>query len=462
MASGCDVSQRLVKMPSRFRVSLPEEDICFNRLVYIEVMFLEQQAALHAVDRVALFSAACVLEGLTAAMEWDAFMLVLVTPLVAYPEELHVDAGSQMRSDSFLALLSSSGIKMLQSRVDSHNALGAGERYYVYLRQLFRRVRADHPNAPITLALSISVSAMNQTAGPRGLSPILLVFEVHPRMPVNPVDLSNRRERCRALLDGRADMTKQIAWDRLDRALRAQVPQAAAVDIRPGMDVLVYREKPVDKWEGPYRVVSCSSKQVRLDVNDNAMMFSIAKVKEYAPAPVTGDAGEPSETPASATDKDIGSILVVIIAGDAFVPEIGGRVGEVREKAYRSVPDVIQTPGDICITEVLKAGNPRILLPAIQGARRKEVEGLLRRGAFKTASSESIPVGATILGGRFVDAFKKVGTKDEMAKSRVVRQGHNDEAKLFIVGGCVERAQTGLIGVFGVVLDDTIQVWVPV
>lgn len=38
-------------------------------------------------------------------------------------------------------------------------------------------------------ALSIAVHAMNSVAGPDGLSPILLVFGIVPRIPVRPADL---------------------------------------------------------------------------------------------------------------------------------------------------------------------------------------------------------------------------------------------------------------------------------
>jgi len=34
------------------------------------------------------------------------------------------------------------------------------------------------------------------------------------------------------------------------------------VDVQPGMDVLVFREVPDKKWEGPYKVVGVSGKQV--------------------------------------------------------------------------------------------------------------------------------------------------------------------------------------------------------
>lgn len=133
------------------------------------------------------------------------------------------------------------------SGVESHNALGAGERYHAYLRQVLKHILADHPAVPMKLAVALSVWAMKQTAGPRRLSPILLVFGIHPRLPANPADLPNQLERCKALVEARAGMMKQVERDHLSSTLRTQVPRAAAVDITSGIEVLVYREKHIEK-----------------------------------------------------------------------------------------------------------------------------------------------------------------------------------------------------------------------
>jgi len=41
IAEACDVLQRVAKEPSRFRVSMPKEDLCFNGRVMIDCMTLE-------------------------------------------------------------------------------------------------------------------------------------------------------------------------------------------------------------------------------------------------------------------------------------------------------------------------------------------------------------------------------------------------------------------------------------
>lgn len=68
-------------------------------------------------------------------------------------------------------------------------------------------------------------------------------------------------------------------------------------------------------------------------------------------------------------------------------------MGELRDKTYCHAPQEPQTAEEICNTKVLKAGDPCILSPGIQGGRLKEADGVLRRGV-------------SALEGRFFDSFK--------------------------------------------------------
>lgn len=74
--------QSLAEELSGFRVASPEEDICSNRLVYMDLVLLMQYAMVHAVERDTLFSAASARDGYSVAQMWGAFMHTLVTPLV--------------------------------------------------------------------------------------------------------------------------------------------------------------------------------------------------------------------------------------------------------------------------------------------------------------------------------------------------------------------------------------------
>ena len=114
---------------------------------------------------------------------------------------------------------------MIDSGVEIHNALGAGETYHKYIRQTDRKVRVEHPTVPADHALSLPVHAMNCTDGPNGLALSLLVFGIVPRMQMTPADLPEQREIMKASQKALSEMAKHISRSRLRRARRNNVLQ---------------------------------------------------------------------------------------------------------------------------------------------------------------------------------------------------------------------------------------------
>ena len=53
-----DVCQRLSRAPSRFPVPFPHKDIVFNRILCVDIMFLDKKAVLHCVDKDTKFNRA--------------------------------------------------------------------------------------------------------------------------------------------------------------------------------------------------------------------------------------------------------------------------------------------------------------------------------------------------------------------------------------------------------------------
>lgn len=75
---------------------------------------------------------------------------------------------------------------------------------------------------------------MNQTAGPQGLIPTLLVFGIVPRLPIAPLPLPAQHDRMQAITTSRSDMLSLIAKARVATALATPPPAAAGRDIAPG------------------------------------------------------------------------------------------------------------------------------------------------------------------------------------------------------------------------------------
>jgi len=272
---------------------------------------------------------------------------------------------------------------------------------------------------------------------------MLLLFGVNPPVPVKPVDLPGHRERSKAIADARLEMVKCVAKSRFHAALRNKVPSGSIVDVQPGIDVLVFHEMPDKKCEVPYKVIVVSGKTVWLDEKQRLRLYSITKVKVYSPPPniepaapdVVSVERETPPVPTAPADStsDKGTIVDRISAGDTLMTYVHRAMGQLRDKAYRGASAVMQTPEDVCMSEVLKSDDSRATSPEMEAACQSEADGLISRGAFRQRLRTSVPSNANVLGGRMVKEIKRVNPADASAKARFVAQGNTYKAKAFVV-----------------------------
>ena len=288
ISSTCDLCQRRSRAPHRFRVSLPDADVVFNRILCLDLMYLETPV-LHVVDKDTKFSAAAFLRKETADATWNTFMNIWVCVYIGFFDAMATDQGPQFKSQLWKTLLLLAGIQHFQSGVQSHNALGVGERYHAFLRDIYSKVRLQHPGIEKSHCLSLSLKAMNDTAGYHGLVPTLLVFGAMPRIPIIPMDLPAQMNRMKAMESARKEMASVMGKERISKAVRMNVPSAADTDIVIGSRVLLYREKPEDQWTGPYLVIDVQDKSVTIQLEGKIMNVSIDKVKSYKNSPVIPD-----------------------------------------------------------------------------------------------------------------------------------------------------------------------------
>ena len=76
--------------------------------------------------------------------------------------------------------------------MEAYNSISKVERYYTLLRQVYKIIRTELKEEGINneVYLQIAIKAINDTAGPNGLVPTLLVFRAYPRMTLaNPLAL---------------------------------------------------------------------------------------------------------------------------------------------------------------------------------------------------------------------------------------------------------------------------------
>ena len=83
----------------------------------------------------------------------------------------------------------------------------------------------------------------------------------------------------------------------------------------------------------------------------------------------------------------------------------------------------------VYLTEILHPADPRRNCPQFLAAKRKEIEGLQKRGTQKVVLKEEVDPKASILNGRFVLTIKNAISDGEVYKARYVAQGHRDKDK---------------------------------
>lgn len=149
-----------------------------------------------------------------------------------YPVVLVVDKGPQFTGNEWNSLTHNAGIEVHSSGVESHNAIAPGERYHLYIRRVFRKVRTSMTQISDDLALTVAVNACNDTAVPNGLVPTLLVIGVFSKFPVRPQQLPENSDRMRAIGVARKEAGRLISKQRLDTTLGKLVPKVSDANIR--------------------------------------------------------------------------------------------------------------------------------------------------------------------------------------------------------------------------------------
>ena len=385
--------------PYRFRVALPLDEVTFNEEVALDVMYLDSQPVLHVVDLQVAYQNAEFLEKQSADDIWETFLRCWATVYLGFPNRMRVDRARVFTGRRSEQLTNLHGITLQFSGVEAHNALGIGERYHAPLRRVYHVVRAASPSIDRSTALRCAVKGVNDSMGPEGFIPTLLVYGTMPNFPVRNITQPKQRERMVALAAARSEMATITADLRVSRALRAKLPPATRYDLVPGDNVLVYREETshrgrrAGKYVGPFRISKIRDKQVFVIRPDGEAQYSVTQV---IPDPVERG------------DRELLRLLHTM-------------------REHKSNDD-IEHP-EVFSTETLGFGDPRQYSTEFTEAKRKELQGLIDRQVFSVVDKKDVPANANILRTRFLLVIKDSGTPEELCKARLVVRGNKDADK---------------------------------
>lgn len=155
---------------------------------------------------------------------WRTFIDIWVSTHVGNPDGVPFNRGPQFANTLWKGLLHNHDIKAHLSGVESHNSLGFKERYQGFLLAVYLKAREDDADIDKEHSMSLVLKSVNDTAGPNGLVPTLLVFGTISRLPTSPTDLPTQRQRIIQMFMAPREMSWIAAQSRLDTSLRRNVP----------------------------------------------------------------------------------------------------------------------------------------------------------------------------------------------------------------------------------------------
>jgi hypothetical protein len=258
------------------------------------------------------------------------------------------------------------------------------ERYHAPLRVAFNRIKMEDKTLSDSEALEWAVKAVNDTVGPEGLTPTLLVFGSVPR-PARNCAAETQIVRARAIDAARNAVEQEYARRKVSFGLKYKGPfgreRKDLQELRYGAAVGVYRRSS-NQWE-QYRFVEISGDTVTVQGENGRRIFRSSVVKPWE------------------------------------------SIEEQRPKM--EAPDLSQPSDAACRPEAEEdpVFNADSAVDWTE-SREREISGLQEQQMFEVVPRSSVPEGTRIFGTRWVDTMKST-PQGSIRKSRLVAQNYNDK-----------------------------------
>ena len=155
----------------------------------------------------------------------------------------------------------------------------------------------------------MAVKAVNDTAGPDGLVPTLLVFGAYPRMSELDPPEPSIAQRAAAIRKAMEEVLKVRAERQINNALsQRNGPSVDAIHNLPlNSDVLVWREGNTGqsgKWTGPFKLVSIDRETCKVQLPSGVTDFRTTVVKPFLESEPELDEEEDRPTEAEEPNAD--------------------------------------------------------------------------------------------------------------------------------------------------------------
>lgn len=442
--------------PQRFNFTL-KDDTEFNHTIYLDVLKLDDRQVLQVVDEATKFQSARFLKSMSAQHAWDAVRACWMDYYLGPPVFAVHDPGTNFHSKEFCENVRAVGTENITMPVEAHNSVGIVERYHIPLRRVYNILLIELPDITREERLQMAIKSVNDTAGPDGLVPTLLVFGAYPRIGPGEGPAASITKRAEANKKAMAEVRKCQAARKVADALRMRNgPNTVHLANLPlNSEVLVWREGK--GWQGPFSLLRMDRETCQLDLPHGPTNFRSTSVRPFyregALELERGLYGESEETTAlrrsqRPTTQNAGGVLPIVNPPRSTMRiEIPSYIPDPEEQISVFITEKEKRDKDLAL-EYRRTGVINTTGEPFEESRRKEASGLLKQGVFKVISAyDSRIKGQRIFGSRMVDGIKREGTAAPYEKSRLVIQAYNYAGKEHILtqSPTLQRAAQKLI-----------------
>ncbi|KAI1002946.1 hypothetical protein K3495_g5254 [Podosphaera aphanis] len=312
----------------------------------------------------------------------------------------------------------------------------------------------------------MTFKALNDSVGPDGLVPTLLVFGACPRMVESDAPSPTVTERTKALRTDMRELERIRATRQVHDALNTRNgPSTTEIHKLPlNSVVLVWREGNsghLGKWDGPFKLLNVDAETCTINMPSGPTQFRSASVKPYLT--------EQDDPETTNTNNEVPTASEMSPSNESTTAS---------EKSLKPSPPLI--PRQTVLSEFAtqsrrpkrNAGKPRRYLTGVNNAditvflneedqfkesRPKEINGLLEKGNFEVVQDCIVPADTGVFNSRFVDEVKFKGTDKAFEESRLVVQAYNDHGKDFVLtqSPTIQRVSQRLIVCMASCIPDT-------
>ncbi|KAI0992456.1 hypothetical protein K3495_g15729, partial [Podosphaera aphanis] len=280
LAKFCKQCQTHRKAPGRFKFTL-KDDCDFNHTLFVDVFTLDDGPVLHIVDEATNFQGGRFLNNMSAKHTWDALKQTWIDTYLGPPAYVVHDPGTNFNAQEFRDSAKLMNTEVLLKPVEAHHSLGRVERYHIPLRRVYKIISEEDPSLSKEMKLQMALKALNDTVGPNGLVPTVLVFGAYPRMASSDAPSVSTITRAATMNKAMAEVRKCIAARKVADALNTRNgPLTSHLEALPlNSEVVVYREGR--GWKGPYNLIGMDNQTCQVNIDGRAVNFRSTVVQPY-------------------------------------------------------------------------------------------------------------------------------------------------------------------------------------